>query len=296
MRIPHVIPYQGSKRKLASSILDYINYDIEGVFYEPFAGSAAVTLAAATKQSANKFLISDKYEPLIKLWELIINEPEFAADSYENIWKKQLVNPKEYFVQIRSEFNIDQDPIKFMYLVARCVKNSIRFNRYGEFNQSPDNRRLGMKPEKFRKEAFFASNTLKGKAKVECLDFQKVVDLATSNDFVYMDPPWQGTSDGKDPRYAYLLDLEILIEGLKELNNKNVPFILSFDGVCGDKKYGRDLPEYLNMNKVYLDAGRSSQATLLGRNDVTLEALYLSQALIENNNHLRKSNVQLSLF
>lgn len=42
-RTPHVIPYQGSKRKLADNILKQINFDVSA-FYEPFAGSAAVTL------------------------------------------------------------------------------------------------------------------------------------------------------------------------------------------------------------------------------------------------------------
>lgn len=32
-------------------------------------------------------------------------------------------------------------------------------------------------------------------------------------------------------------------------------------------------------HKVYLDAGRSTQATLLGRNQKTLEELFISQSL-----------------
>ena len=47
MRIPHPIPYQGSKRGIAEAILAYFPQHVTRLI-EPFAGSAAVTLAAAS--------------------------------------------------------------------------------------------------------------------------------------------------------------------------------------------------------------------------------------------------------
>jgi DNA adenine methylase len=41
-------------------------------------------------------------------------------------------------------------PDYFLYLLARCVKGSVRYNANGEFNQSPDNRRKGMRPDFMR--------------------------------------------------------------------------------------------------------------------------------------------------
>jgi DNA adenine methylase len=59
------------------------------------------------------------------------------------------------------------------------------------------------------------------------------------------------------------------------------------------------LPERLRLHLVELDAGRSSQATLLGRDEVTVESLYLSPALAEKLNlrrsYPRKSVEQLAL-
>ena len=51
------------------------------------------------------------------------------------------------------------------------------------------------------------------------------------------------------------------------------------------------------MKKVELHAGRSSQATLLGRNDVTIESLYLSPALLLKTKTVshEKSSSQLDL-
>ena len=54
---------------------------------------------------------------------------------------------------------------------------------------------------------------------------------------------------------------------------------MSYDGRLGKKSYGRPLPSKLNLALVELEAGRSSQSTLLGRDEMTVESLYLSPGL-----------------
>jgi DNA adenine methylase len=276
IRVPHVLPYQGSKRKLANKILSYVDFKVNKL-YEPFAGSAALTLAAANSGIAEKYIFGDKLEVLSDLWELVVNDPNQLANDYEKIWRNQLDNPNEYYNMIRKKFNENHEPSLFLYLAARCVKNAIRFNSLGEFNQGMDKRRLGTRPEKMKKEILLASSLLKNKCEIRKGDFREIIKDASSNDLIYMDPPWQGTSKKTNPRYAFLLDLNEFIESIEDLNNRNVPFIISFDGVCGDKKYGKDLPKHLELTKLVLDAGRSTQSTLLGENSVTLESLYLSK-------------------
>ena len=296
MSAPHLVPYQGSKRKLASQILHFVQHDVTGSVFEPFAGSAAITLAAASSGIGSNYVIGDRYSPLIDLWDLIINDPEYLGDEYSKIWHEQLADPQSYFVKIRDTFNEDNDPVKFLYLVARCVKNSIRFNSQGHFNQSPDNRRLGMRPQKVSLQAKKISALLKGKTIARSGDFMEILSSAKENDLIYMDPPWQGTSQKKDPRYAFLLDLDSFIADLELLNERKIPYLLSLDGSCGSKKYGRELPSFLDLTRVELHAGRSSQATLLGRNDITIESLYLSPALLEKNKEERPQALQGQLF
>jgi len=280
-KIPHVIPYQGSKRKLAQQILNQIRFNSIESFYEPFAGSAAMTIAAAVNNVANRYVIGDKLDALAKLWEIIINQPEKLIDEYSQHWNNQLDNPKEYYFSIRDYYNQTQSPTALFYLIARCVKNSIRFNPDGEFNQSPDNRRLGMRPEKLKKQVLATSHLLKGKTVIFSGDFQDAIKGANSHDLIYFDPPWGGLT--QNPRYAYLLEYETLMNELERLNNLGVPFLLSFDGTCGNRSYVKKLPGYLNLSRISLDAGRSTQATLLGRNEITFESLYVSPALREKN-------------
>ena len=72
-------------------------------------------------------------------------------------------------------------------------------------------------------------------------------------------------------------------------------FIISYDGKCGEKQYGRDLPDNLGLQKVLLNAGLSSQSILLGKKETTYEALYISRGLQKYQPHIVQS-VQYSLF
>src|SRR2546426_570991 len=91
MKVPQPFPYQGSKRNLAAAILAYFPEGI-GTLIEPFAGSAAITLAAAARDLADNFLINDFNKPLAELWRAIVNSPQKLAHQYEALWRAQHAN------------------------------------------------------------------------------------------------------------------------------------------------------------------------------------------------------------
>lgn len=189
--VPHPIPYQGSKRNLAADILRYFPQKF-GTLYEPFAGSAAITIAAAVNKLGDRYHINDLNKPLMDLWHAIIETPEKIASQYEALWRKQLDDPRSFYDKARDDFNRTGSPDLFLYLLARCVKGSIRYNSQGEFNQSPDNRRKGMQPEKMRLHVLGASYYLKGKATVTSVNYRDVLEKVTSADLVYMGPSIPG--------------------------------------------------------------------------------------------------------
>jgi DNA adenine methylase len=278
--LPHPIPYQGSKRNLAADILRYFPSRVE-VLYEPFAGSAAITIAAAANRLADRYRMSDLNEPLMLLWKRIIDSPEDVCKRYRQLWTEQLDDPKAYYLGVREAFNKTGDPVLFLYLLARCVKASVRYNSHGAFNQSADNRRKGMKPDTMRRQVVGASMLLGGKTTVICGDYRSLLEDAGPNDLVYMDPPYQGVCGNRDPRYLEAVDAVDFVEALDDLNRREIRYLVSYDGRTGEKTHGQLLPRELNLTLIELDAGRSSQATLLGRDDVTIESLYLSPALAD---------------
>jgi DNA adenine methylase len=289
------IPYQGSKRALAPRICSLFP-DSVPTLYEPFAGSAAVTLFAATHDLADRFVIGDSYTPLIDLWALIIDTPGELSDRYAALWHGQFENPS-HFNDVRAEFNESSDPVLLLYLVARCVKNAVRFNRRGHFTQSADKRRTGMKPDRVTRTAHAVSRLLKGRVSLFRGDFRDCVQNAAASDLIYMDPPYQGTTYGTDKRYAAGLERERLIDGLHNFDARGVPYILSYDGQMGEKIYGEPLPDTVDADHLALHAGRSSQATINGRSDETIESLYVSRSLNAGTADIYKSRpVQDRLF
>ena len=87
--VPHPFPYQGSKRILASQIIGCVPSGTKCLL-EPFAGSAAITLASAHLKKADRYLINDIHMPIFKLWKAILNKPGKLAAQYRFLWTEQI--------------------------------------------------------------------------------------------------------------------------------------------------------------------------------------------------------------
>lgn len=280
MNLPQPFPYQGSKRQLAHVILRFFPRDL-GQLIEPFAGSAAVSVAAAQTTRACRFWLNDTNEGLIDLWRAILDCPEQLVTAYARLWSAQVGRERGFYDEVRDRFNTRPTPPDLLYLLARCVKASVRYNADGAFNQSPDNRRLGARPEAMRERVLAASRLLRGRTRLSTLDYTRVLAEANPDDLVYMDPPYQGVCRGRDPRYRDGVQFAGFVEALRDANRRSLSFIISYDGRTGAKRHGRPLPEDLGLLHIEVDAGPSSQETLLGRSAKTIESLYLSPALME---------------
>lgn len=253
--------------------------------YEPFAGSAAITIAAACDSLAMNFVINDLNKPLVELWKQIIAQPASIAREYSKLWNEQDGQERDYYKVVREKFNQTKQPDYLLYLLARCVKASVRYNSNGEFNQSPDNRRKGMHPETMASQITAVSRILLGKTECISMDYKEAMKDATERDLVYLDPPYQGVSNNRDARYLEGVNFDGFVSALEILNRRRISYIVSYDGRTGDKVFGETLPSFLNLHLVELHAGRSSQSTLLGRNDDTYESLYISHALSQRLKH-----------
>ena len=279
MNVTQPMPYQGSKRNIARFILPFFPRQFDTLI-EPFAGSAAVSLAAACYGKASRFHLNDINNPLMDLWHEIIHRPERISNGYEKLWHGQEGREREFYDFVRDEFNKTKRPDYLLYLLARCVKASVRYNSKGEFNQSPDNRRKGRRPERMQNDIFAASSLLRGRTIITSKDYREVLKSVSGTDLVYMDPPYQGICDSRDPRYYAGIDFKEFLHGLENLVERRTPFLLSYDGRKGQKTYGMELPAEMGLHRIEIKAGRSSQSTLLGRNDITYESIYLSEELL----------------
>ena len=278
--VPQPFQYQGSKRALASLILQYLPTNTTRLV-EPFCGSAALSIAAASRGRAMEFWVNDFNKPLAELLALMINSPKELSKFYEELWRADHADALEHYYQVRESFNRTQDARLLLYLLTRCVKGAVRYNSEKLFNQSPDKRRLGTQPATMKENIKTISALLRGKTIVTSLSYQDVLANVREDDVVYMDPPYQGVCGERDSRYFSGISFDDFVAQLTVLNHKNVRYLVSYDGRLGTRTYGKPLPSKLKLTLVELEAGRSSQATLLGRDEMTVESLYLSPTLAE---------------
>lgn len=299
---PHIVQYQGSKRILAPQILQYFPYRFHRLV-EPFAGMAAISIAVAKQERCDRFILNDLNDALIGILQQAIESPDTLYQEYEKIWSAQFEYPEghvAHFYQIRNEYNDGRTtPARMLYLLARCVKGSVRYGSNGKFNQSPDKRRNGTSPKTLRQNINAISYYLKGRTVFFSLDYRDILDMTHKGDIVYMDPPYQGTSNVRDSRYIAGLDFDEFVDSIDKLNKRGIDFLISYDGNCGERQYGREMPKELDLKKVMLNAGLSSQGILLGKRETTYEALYVSHGLQQYLPHTKDvctPQVQYSLF
>ena len=283
-KIPHIVQYQGSKRLLAPQILKYMPNKFNRLI-EPFSGMAAITIAVAKENRAQQYIINDINESIVRILEMTIDSPTMLIEKYTKLWSEQFTFDEghiKHFYKVRDRFNDGEQTAEIiLYLIARCVKGSVRYGKTGKFNQSPDKRRHGTSPKNISANIHQISALLKGKVSFSTLDYREIFDIAQQGDIVYLDPPYQGVTNSRDCRYLKGLSYEEFSESIALLDKKGIDYIISYDGECGGREYGRDLPSSLNCTKYMLNAGISTQSTLLGKNDITYESLYVSKSIVE---------------
>lgn len=279
---PQLVQYQGSKRKLAPTIMQYFPNKIDRLI-EPFSGMAAISVAVASEGRAESYWINDLNAPLIGVLEAASERPYELVEDYRAIWDAQHTYEEghvAHFYKIRDEYNEgNHSPAVTLYLLARCVKGAVRYSSNGQFNQSPDKRRHGTQPDRILKTSLILHTLFAGRTRFTSMDYREMLPEIKASDFVYMDPPYQGVTNTRDHRYLSGVEFDDLVGFLKNLNTVGCSFVLSYDGSLGEKTYGKELPEELGCKKLLLNAGASAQATLLGKSETTYEGLYLSRQL-----------------
>jgi DNA adenine methylase len=295
-KVPHIVQYQGSKRLLAPKILAYMPHRFNRLV-EPFSGMAAISIATARENKANRYIVNDINKPVVQILQMAVNEPIDLIRRYTDIWNEQFEYKDghvQHFYYIREKFNNgEDDAANMLYLLARCVKGAVRYGKNRNFNQSPDKRRHGTNPKNMEANIQEVAKLLNGRVAFSSLDYRQIIELSQPGDLVYMDPPYQGVSNTRDNRYFSGVDFQEFSDALSILNQRGIDFLVSYDGECGGKAYGAELPYELNCQKMMLNAGVSTQATLLGKRHVTFEALYVSEYLCDK---IRANPTQMALW
>lgn len=275
-----IIKWSGSKRSQCRDIISFFPNEIE-TYYEPFCGGASVMRAVIEEPTinVNHYVISDYNEELIKLWNVIKNNPDNLFNSYKLLWTElnrdgaTIEYQKEFYNNIRSLFNEFHNPTDFFFLLRTCYNGMIRYNSNGEFNTPFHLNRPGINPDKLQKILFEWSELLNdNNIHFQCCDYQEI--QPNINDFLYLDPPYANTNG----LYSGGLDLN---EFYNYLRNLKCNYILSFDGISGDEDNTVALPQELYTQHIYLNSGNSSFKRLIesDKQAQVFESLYIKKQI-----------------
>ena len=265
-RIDPVIKWSGSKRRVAPTIGKLI--PLSNRFIEPFVGGGAML----PFRGVEKAIASDIIPELVELWIMIRDSPSELASRYEELWTK-LQSNWEYYYVVRERFNSDRNPIDFLFLTRTCVNGLIRYNAKREFNNSLHVTRPGINPATLRQIIFQWSYFVKN-VDFRIADYRETLKEADSNDIIFLDPPYGGTKG----RYTQVeFNLIDFYSELERLNNLGAKWVLTFDGMAGDRNYSFPVPNDLYKHKIFLNTGNSPFTKMMRTTvDAVFESVYLN--------------------
>lgn len=127
------IKIQGKKTKIISDIQKSVNISNDQIWVEPFLGSGEVLFNINPEKaiaSDNNIHIINFYNS-IQSGEITSNIVREFLEYHGSLLEKQ---GEEYYYFMRKEFNVNQNPLYFLFLNRSCFNGVIRFNSKNEFN------------------------------------------------------------------------------------------------------------------------------------------------------------------
>lgn len=217
-----ILRWAGSKRSLLPELLARLA-PRSGRYFEPFAGSACLFFAARPGQA----VLGDLNSELIEAYRIVRSHPRLVSRSVRG-WD---TDPEAYY-DIRALRPEDMPEIdraaRFIFLNRLCFNGLYRTNRQGHFNVP-----YGVKTGAFPSEAhLYRCSVALRAAELRSGDFEETIADASTDDFVYLDPPYTKTPAAAYGVFGYggfdARDLDRIAETLQRLDRRGARFLFSY--------------------------------------------------------------------
>ena len=184
-----ITKWVGGKRQLLNE-LNVFKPDSFNTYFEPFVGGGAFLFNLAPE----KAVINDFNEDLVNLYRIVKSDPENLLKILE---KHAENNSKEYYLQLREVDRSDaidklsnvEKAARILYMLKVDFNGLYRVNKKNQFNV-PYGRYKN--PNIANRENILSVSNYFNRSNIEILngDFEKAVENAKKDDFVYFDPPY----------------------------------------------------------------------------------------------------------
>nr|WP_082890671.1 Dam family site-specific DNA-(adenine-N6)-methyltransferase [Eikenella longinqua] len=184
------LKWAGGKAKLVPFIQENFPTRTRKRLIEPFAGSAALSLAL----EFDAYLLNDTNSDLIGLFQTLKQERQSFID-YVRTFFAAKNNCESRFYELREQFNSSRNVIErsalFVYLNRHAFNGLCRYNNKGAFNV-PFGRYTALYFPETEMQGFIDKSD---RIELMCGDFQTALNRADADDMVYCDPPYVPLSE-----------------------------------------------------------------------------------------------------
>jgi DNA adenine methylase len=185
--LPLFLKWAGGKLQLIEQFENLFPPDFRN-YYEPFIGSGAVFFYLKSKSKPSKVILSDTNEELINCFAVVRDKPSELIEVLLNHRKR---HSKQYYYEVRDLEPDRLDSVsraaRMVYLNKTCFNGLYRVNSKGEFNVPFGDYK---NPSIFDRNTLYRASQMLQDADLRVMTFDKVLDFAGKDDFVYFDPPY----------------------------------------------------------------------------------------------------------
>ena len=221
--IPRARPFvkwAGGKRSLAARIWEQAPTDF-GDYHEPFVGGGSVFFAMPER--TGKAYLSDVNRELITAYQVIRDDAEGLIVALQEHAHNHHAD-EGYYLRVRAQE--PEAPLqmaaRFIYLNKTCYNGLYRVNRAGKFNVPKGSYQ---NPRICDAEGLRQASTALAHADVNVETFDSIAPEA--GDFVYCDPPYDGTFTGYVPGGFGDTEQELLRDTAADWGQRGVRVMIS---------------------------------------------------------------------
>lgn len=175
------IRWPGGKRWLVSRYPGLIPAPVQGTYFEPFLGSAAMFASVQPRRS----VLGDLNPELIATFAAVRDDPKGLE---ELLTQHHSQHNESHYYSLRAKLSGTDTEMaaRFLYLNRTCFNGIYRVNQNGQFNVP-----IGSRNKVYRSEDDFAAwSSSLHECELILGDFEDIVKMASPGDLIYADPPY----------------------------------------------------------------------------------------------------------
>ncbi len=247
-----LLKWIGNKHRFAREIVSYLPEHIK-TYREPFLGSGAILGTLAPESG----VASDRFKPLVEIWQMLRNDPKTLKKCYEERWRAMIAGNKvEEYEKIKASYNAHPNGADLLFLSRSCYGGVVRFRQADGHMSTPCGVHRPIPPASFAARVDEWHQRTAGTVFLH-EGYEASMAKAVRGDVIYCDPPYSFTQSILYGAQSF--DLAHLFEVIRDCKKRGVYVALSIDGTkrSGNLVCNIPIPAGVFEREVFIQCGRS---------------------------------------